>query len=274
MIQQPEFNLIRPERGRTVAPPLLQAERLSKTFLGRRIVHSVDLSVSAGEIVGLVGPNGAGKTTVFRMVAGTLVAGEGKVLFEGRDITRLPLQQRVRDCRISYLAQVPSIFGKVSTLDNLTGFLRLMGYDAKTSARRAFAGLEEFELAEQADLPAAQLSGGQKRRLEIARSLLIEPRLMLMDEPFTGIDPIATDRMRLMIESIRDRGIGVLITEHRVVETLSVVDRCYVIHGGRVLVEGKPSEVVRHTEARRAYFGTNFDEALIAKRTPPKSRAA
>jgi lipopolysaccharide export system ATP-binding protein len=171
------------------------------------------------------------------------------------------------------LAQVPSVFGKLSTFDNLCGFLRLLGHEETTASQRSRELLAEFGLTEQASLPAGQLSGGQKRRMEIARSLLAEPRLILMDEPFSGIDPVTVDHVRQLIRQLGSRGIAVLITEHRVIETVTLTDRCYVIYDGKVLVEGRPTDVLQHPDAHRAYFGKGGDEALL-KLAPTTDRQA
>jgi lipopolysaccharide export system ATP-binding protein len=242
--------------------PLFAAQNLSKWFLRRRVVEDVSLDIFAGEIVGLLGTNGAGKTTVFRMAAGTLAPNKGRVLFDGHDVTKLPLHRRVRECRFGYLAQAPSVFGRLTAEDNLTGFLRLLGYSRKEALKAAEKCLADLDLQEHASVPAEQLSGGQKRRLEIARTLLVEPRIILMDEPFSGIDPVAIEQVTELIRRLRDRGIGILITEHRVENTLLLTDRCYVIHGGKMLVHGTPTEVLQHPDARQTYFGGGLDGVI------------
>lgn len=242
---------------------LLQIVHLSKAFWGRRVIDDVCLNVRAGEIVGLLGPNGAGKTTVFRIAAGTMRPSAGRVLFDGRDISRLPLHRRARECRIGYLPQIPSLFGRLSVYDNIAGFMKLLGFERETIRNGCLRLLTEFGLSEIAELSAEQLSGGQKRRLEIARTLLTEPRLILMDEPFAGIDPVTVADLGELLAALRRRGIGILISEHNVRETLRFTDRCYIIAGGKMLVEGSPSALLQNDEARRCYFGDDIDSAPV-----------
>jgi lipopolysaccharide export system ATP-binding protein len=240
---------------RQPAMALLEADHLVKTFRRRRVVDDISFYVDPGEIVGLIGPNGAGKTTTFRMAAGMIRPDSGRILFDGRDVTAWPLHRRARNCRLGYLAQEPSIFGKLTVRDNLFGVMKLLGHDRDESRRRSDELLEQFGLTKLAEYLAGGLSGGERRRLEIARTLLINPRLIMLDEPFAGIDPVTVDDIRAMIAELRDRGISILITDHQVRETLQTVDRCYVVRTGKVLVHGDARTVLEDPVAREHYFG-------------------
>jgi lipopolysaccharide export system ATP-binding protein len=234
---------------------LLEAEHLCKTFRRRQVVDDVSFYVDPGEIVGLIGPNGAGKTTTFRMAAGMIRPDSGRILFDGRDVTSWPLHRRARNCRLGYLAQEPSIFGRLTVRDNLVGVMKLLGHEPDESRSRSDELLEQFGLSKLSESYAAGLSGGERRRLEIARTLLINPRLIMLDEPFAGIDPVTVDDIRAMIAELRGRGISILITDHQVRETLQTVDRCYVVRSGKVLCHGDARAVLDDPVAREHYFG-------------------
>jgi lipopolysaccharide export system ATP-binding protein len=213
--------------------------------------------IAPGEIVGLLGPNGAGKTTSFYLILGLVPADEGRVLLDGRDITSFPMYMRARE-GIGYLPQEASVFRRLSVEDNLLAVLELTGTDADTAHDRARTLIEEFGLAHVARTPGYALSGGERRRVEIARSLALEPRYMLLDEPFAGIDPIAVGELQRAVIGLKARGLGVLITDHNVRETLQIVDRAYIISQGRIFRHGTPSELADDAEVRRVYLGENF----------------
>jgi lipopolysaccharide export system ATP-binding protein len=235
----------------------LVSEALNKAYGGRRVVQDVSVRIAPGEIVGLLGPNGAGKTTSFYLILGLVPADEGRVLLDGRDITSLPMYMRARE-GIGYLPQEASVFRRLSVEDNLLAVLELTGTDADTAHDRARTLIEEFGLAHVARTPGYALSGGERRRVEIARSLALEPRYMLLDEPFAGIDPIAVGELQRAVIGLKARGLGVLITDHNVRETLQIVDRAYIISQGRIFRHGTPSELADDAEVRRVYLGENF----------------
>lgn len=238
--------------------PSLRAENLEKSYRGRRIVDGVSLTVSQGEIVGLLGPNGAGKTTTFYMVAGLERPDRGRVFFGGEDVTELPMHRRARR-GISYLPQEPSVFRKLSVRDNLLAVLETKGNLTYTEQHQiADELLEEFGLAHLANSMAYSLSGGERRRLEICRSLALRPRFILLDEPFAGIDPIAVNDLQQLIAGLRDRGLGVLISDHNVRETLRVCNRAYVMSQGEVLEHGNPATIAASERARAVYLGSGF----------------
>ncbi len=237
---------------------VLEARHLVKAYKGRRVVDKVSLKVHEGEIVGLLGPNGAGKTTCFRMIVGMISADEGKVFFLDRDITKLQMYKRAR-LGMGYLAQEPSIFRKMTVEDNILAVLEACG----KYSRSEIPGLLEELLAE-LDLTrlrksiAETLSGGERRRLEITRGLATDPALILLDEPFAAIDPIAVQEIQGILENLKKRGIAILITDHSVHETLKITDRSYVIHMGKVLQEGPPAELIASEEVRKVYLGDSF----------------
>jgi lipopolysaccharide export system ATP-binding protein len=235
----------------------LVSEALNKAYGGRRVVQDVSVRIAPGEIVGLLGPNGAGKTTSFYLILGLVPADEGRVLLDGRDITSFPMYMRARE-GIGYLPQEASVFRRLSVEDNLLAVLELTGTDADTAHDRARTLIEEFGLAHVARTPGYALSGGERRRVEIARSLALEPRYMLLDEPFAGIDPIAVGELQRAVIGLKARGLGVLITDHNVRETLQIVDRAYIISQGRIFRHGTPSELADDAEVRRVYLGENF----------------
>ncbi|MCE9546450.1 MAG: LPS export ABC transporter ATP-binding protein [Planctomycetia bacterium] len=234
---------------------LLRAEGLVKSYGRRRVVDGVDFEVNQGEIVGLLGPNGAGKTTSFRMTCGMVEPDAGRVLLGGIDVTRWPMYRRARDGGMGYLAQEQSVFRKLTVEQNLSSVMELLDFDAKTRKARTEELLERFGITKIRKSKAMYISGGEKRRLEIARSLISNPQIILLDEPFTGIDPVTINSIQDIIRSLRDAGIAILITDHRERETLAITDRSYVIRSGQVLCSGTAEEVLNHPEARKYYFG-------------------
>ena len=243
----------------SAAPPsgVVRVESLAKHYGRKLAVQDVSLEVATGEVVGLLGPNGAGKTTTFYMVVGLVPATRGKVLLDGRDITSLPMWRRAR-AGVGYLPQEASAFRKLTARENLMAVLETLGLPAKEVRARADALLEDLGLAALAGQPAYTLSGGERRRLEIARALATGPRFLLMDEPFSGVDPISVAEVQGIVRRLKERGIGVLITDHNVRETLAIVDRAYLIHQGRVLVSGSPREILENPDSRRHYLGDGF----------------
>ncbi|OHB81742.1 MAG: LPS export ABC transporter ATP-binding protein, partial [Planctomycetes bacterium RBG_16_64_10] len=239
--------------------PILEVRGLVKTYGRRRVVDGVDFEVEAGQIVGLLGPNGAGKTTCFRMTCGMIEADAGQVLLQGQDVTHWPMYRRARDGGMGYLAQESSVFRKLSVQDNLLGIMQMLGMDRKTRRRRCNELLEQFGITRLRKSTAMALSGGERRRLEIARCLVTQPNLILLDEPFTGIDPVTVNSIQQTIRDLRAAGIAVLITDHQVRETLEITDCSYVIRDGRVLCHGQPELVLRNPEARKYYFGEGMD---------------
>jgi lipopolysaccharide export system ATP-binding protein len=237
---------------------LLATEKLVKEYRHRRVVNGVSISVAAGEIVGLLGPNGAGKTTTFNMVVGVIRPDEGKVRFRDQDITRLPMHLRAR-LGIGYLTQEPSIFRKLTVAQNILAILETCRMKRRERVVRLKYLLEELDLGRLARNKAYTLSGGEKRRLEITRALVTSPRLLLLDEPFSGIDPIAVYEVQKIVRRLRERGLGILVTDHNVRETLKLVDRAYLIHKGEVVYEGAGEELVNDPRAREIYLGPEFN---------------
>jgi lipopolysaccharide export system ATP-binding protein len=235
----------------------LVAKGLAKSFRGRRVVDGVSFEVNPGEVVGLLGPNGAGKTTSFHCVVGLLVPDEGEVLLGGKDLSGLPLHRRAR-MGLGYLPQEDSIFRKLSVRDNLLLVLEGHGVKGQKARDRADEVLTEFELLRVADSLGETLSGGERRRAEIARSLVSEPRFLLFDEPFAGIDPIAVHELQRLIAGLKQRGLGVLITDHAVRETLGICDRAVLLVEGRLLETGTPAEIAASERARAVYLGECF----------------
>jgi lipopolysaccharide export system ATP-binding protein len=235
----------------------LVALNLGKSFRRRPVVRGVSLQVSRGEAVGLLGPNGAGKTTVFYMITGLIAADQGTISLDGADITRLPMYQRAR-LGIGYLSQEASVFRGLTVEDNIRAVLELAERNHKERERQLRGLLDEFSIEHLRNTPAVALSGGERRRVEIARALAVKPEFLLLDEPFAGIDPIAINDIRHLVRKLTDRGIGVLVTDHNVRETLELVDRALIIHEGRVLMEGSPQEIVEHRDVRRLYLGEQF----------------
>jgi len=235
----------------------LRTELLCKTFRGRKVVDDVSLSVSPGEVVGLLGPNGAGKTTSFYMIVGLISADSGRVLFDQEDITGLPMYLRARR-GISYLPQEPSVFRKLTVEENLLAILETLSLARHERRERLEELIEQLGLETVRHNEAFQLSGGERRRVEIARSLVIAPRFLLLDEPFSGIDPKQVLELQQIIFGLKGSGIGVLITDHNVRETLRVTDRAYIISDGRIIRSGSPAEMGRDPEVRRVYLGESF----------------
>ena len=244
-------------RNRPAVSDGLAAFELTKSYKRRPVVRGVSLSVHRGEAVGLLGPNGAGKTTVFYMITGLVAADTGAIEFDGQDITHLPMYKRAR-LGIGYLPQEPSIFRGLTVEENIRAVLEVVEPD-KDERESVLRGLlDEFAVTHLRSTPAVALSGGERRRVEIARALAARPTFMLLDEPFAGIDPIAIGDIRALVHHLTDRGIGVLITDHNVRETLELIDRALIIHEGQVLMEGLPEEIVQNSEVRRLYRGDEF----------------
>ena len=237
---------------------LLETENLAKEYGQRRVVDGVSINVQPGEIVGLLGPNGAGKTTTFNMVVGLVRPDEGGVLFLGDEISHLPMHLRAR-AGIGYLTQEPSVFRKLTVEENILAILETCEVGLVERRVRLQSLLDELDLTALAHSKAYQLSGGEKRRLEITRALVTSPQLLLLDEPFAGIDPIAVYEVQKIVRRLRERGLGILITDHNVRETLKLVDRAYLIHQGRVLLEGDAEFLVNDSQARDIYLGPEFN---------------
>jgi lipopolysaccharide export system ATP-binding protein len=237
---------------------LLTTDHLAKEYRARRVVNGVSVSVRAGEIVGLLGPNGAGKTTTFNMVVGVVRPDEGHVSFLGQEITGLPMHLRARR-GIGYLTQEPSVFRKLSVEENILAILETCKLSREERVIRLKYLLEELDLTPIAKSKAYQLSGGEKRRLEITRALVTSPKLLLLDEPFSGIDPIAVYEVQKIVRRLKERGLGILITDHNVRETLKLIDRGYIIHKGQVLVEGSAEYLANDPKAREIYLGPEFN---------------
>ena len=235
----------------------LAAHSVEKSFGSRKVVHGVSIYVRRGEAVGLLGPNGAGKTTVFYMITGLIKADRGRIELDGYDVTKLPMYQRAR-LGIGYLPQEASIFRGLNVEDNIRAVLELVEPDRRKRERDLNALLDEFSIDRVRKTPSIALSGGERRRVEIARALATRPAYMLLDEPFAGIDPIAVGDIQALVRHLTQRGIGVLITDHNVRETLGLTDRAYIIYSGEVLMEGRTDEIVNNPEVRRVYLGEEF----------------
>jgi lipopolysaccharide export system ATP-binding protein len=236
---------------------VLRADGLRKSFRSRAVVDGVSLEVGSGEVVGLLGPNGAGKTTCFYMIVGLVPADSGRIRLDGRELTPLPIHRRAR-LGISYLPQENSVFRKLSVEENVQAVLELQGMPPAEVRKRLTELLEELNIAHLRSHTALSLSGGERRRLEIARALGTKPVFILLDEPFAGVDPLAVRDIQQIIEYLKARGIGVLITDHNVRETLGICDRAYIISEGAVLASGRPEEIVEDDSVRRVYLGENF----------------
>jgi lipopolysaccharide export system ATP-binding protein len=235
----------------------LRTESLVKTFRGRTVVAGVSISLEAGEVVGLLGPNGAGKTTTFYMVLGLLKPDRGRVMLNGEDVTALPVYKRARR-GLGFLSQEPSIFRKLTVEQNLMAILEILDLTKSERQHRLESLLQELDLTHLAKSKAYTLSGGERRRTEITRSLVTAPHFMLLDEPFAGIDPIAVADIQTIIARLKEKGIGVLVTDHNVRETLQIVDRAYLIYEGQVLVSGTARELASDERAREIYLGKQF----------------
>jgi lipopolysaccharide export system ATP-binding protein len=236
----------------------LIAEGIGKSYKGRQVVRGVNLRISRGEVVGLLGPNGAGKTTSFYMIVGLVVPETGRIMVDENDITRLPMYLRARNYGISYLPQEPSVFRKLTVEENIMAVLEAQALDTRERKSRAERLIAQLNLGHIRGTRGYALSGGERRRVEIARSLCIQPNFILLDEPFSGIDPIAVLELQRIIFDLKSSGIGILITDHNVRETLSVTDRAYIIAEGRIFRAGTPHELGNDVEVRRIYLGEGF----------------
>ena len=237
---------------------LLKVAGLQKRYKARTVVHDVGFEVGSGEVVGLLGPNGAGKTTCFYMIVGLVAADAGTIELDGQDITAQPMYQRAK-LGVGYLPQEPSVFRKLSVADNIRLVLELReDLDAAGIDRELASLLDELQVTHVADQLGASLSGGERRRVEIARALAARPRLMLLDEPFAGVDPISVGEIQRIVKHLKNRGIGVLITDHNVRETLGICDRAYILNAGSVLAQGAPDALLANPDVRRVYLGETF----------------
>jgi lipopolysaccharide export system ATP-binding protein len=235
----------------------LVADQIGKSFRRRPVVRGVSLQLKRGEAVGLLGPNGAGKTTCFYMITGLIPVDTGSIFLDGHDITSLPMYRRAR-LGIGYLPQEASIFRGLTVEQNIMSVAELVEHDRQRRRQLVDDLLAEFAIEHLRRAPALALSGGERRRVEIARALATQPSFMLLDEPFAGIDPIAIGEIRKLVQHLKERGIGVLITDHNVRETLDIIDRAYIIHDGEVMTEGTPKEIVANVDVRRVYLGERF----------------
>ncbi|MBQ0803286.1 MAG: LPS export ABC transporter ATP-binding protein [Sulfitobacter sp.] len=235
----------------------LRIEHLRKSYRKKTVIRDFSMHLDRGEVVALLGPNGSGKTTTFYAVAGLVMPEGGTVTIDGKDVTSLPMYRRAQ-LGIGYLPQEMSIFRGLSVQDNISAILDISVPDARKRRERLEALLSEFSIEHLRRAPALALSGGERRRVEIARCLAADPKYLLLDEPFAGVDPISVDDIRHLVADLKKRGIGVLITDHNVRETLEIVDRAYILHEGKVLMSGTPSEVVQNENVRRVYLGNNF----------------
>jgi lipopolysaccharide export system ATP-binding protein len=236
---------------------LLEIKGLAKSYDGREVVKGVDLTVKRGEIVGLLGPNGAGKTTTFYMIVGIVPPNKGTIVFDNHDITNMAIHERAR-FGIGYLAQEASIFRKLTVEDNINAILETLPLSRPARKRRLVSLLEELNIAHLARNKAYTLSGGERRRLEITRALVTNPSFILLDEPFSGIDPIVVNEAQEIIKELKAKGLGILLTDHNVRETLSITDRAYLISEGKILISGSAHELINHPQARQVYLGEKF----------------
>lgn len=231
---------------------------LGKAYRNRRVVNEISLRIDQGEVVGLLGPNGAGKTTTFYMIVGLVAPDQGRILVDGADITDVPMYLRARNCGISYLPQEPSVFRKLTVEDNILAVLETQRLTWETRRGKMEQLIDQLGLEKIRRTPGYALSGGERRRVEIARCLCISPAFILLDEPFSGIDPIAVLDLQKIIFDLKDRGIGVLMTDHNVRETLSVTDRAYIVNEGQIMFSGTPEQLANDPEVRRVYLGESF----------------
>ncbi|MEA3560227.1 MAG: LPS export ABC transporter ATP-binding protein [Candidatus Omnitrophota bacterium] len=236
---------------------LLETKNLAKSYNGRKVVNNIRISVGKGEIVGLLGPNGAGKTTTFHMVVGLVRPDSGEIIFDFKDITRFPMYQRAR-CGIGYLSQEPSIFRKLTVEENIMAVLETLRLSRRERKKRLSRLLSELKIGHLARNMSYTLSGGERRRLEITRALVNRPSFILLDEPFSGVDPIAVHEVQQIIAELRTKGLGVLVTDHSVRETLSITDRSYIMFEGKILISGSSQELLANPEARKIYLGEQF----------------
>lgn len=252
---------------------VLRAEGLTKIYQRRKVVNEVDLQVAQGEIVGLLGPNGAGKTTSFYMVVGLIPPDRGRVFLDDRNLTRVPMYKRAR-LGVGYLAQEPSVFRKLSVEDNVKAILETLPLKRKERQERLERLLEELSIAHLRKSKAYALSGGERRRLEITRALVQQPKFMLLDEPFAGIDPIAVNDIQQIVAGLKHRGIGVIISDHNVEQTLDIVDRAYIMYEGRIRVSGTVSELVWNDEVAEIYLGPTLTHRMRSRYDRPPTAAA
>jgi len=236
----------------------IRAENLIKIYRKRRVVDEVSLEINKGEVIGLLGPNGAGKTTTFYIIVGLISPDKGKVSFNGKEITKIPMFQRAR-MGLGYLAQEPSVFRKLTVEENLLLILESLGTEKNEQRERCHSLLKELEIEHLADYRGYMLSGGERRRVEIARTLASSPSFMLLDEPFTGVDPIAVYDIQEIIAYLKEKGLGILITDHNVRETLKITDRAYIMHNGKILTHGTPQQVANCEITRKIYLGERFN---------------
>lgn len=260
-IREPERQadqMTRPERGTADGQAVgLEARNIGKRYRKRPVLRGINLTVRRGEVVGLLGPNGAGKTTCFYTIVGLVAPDQGQILLDGQDITTTPMYRRSQ-LGIGYLPQEASIFRGLTVEGNILAVLEAVEKDRETREIMLDDLLNEFSVSHLRRTPALALSGGERRRVEIARALAARPSIILLDEPFAGIDPIAINDIRELVSHLKDRGLGVLITDHNVRETLDIIDRAFIIHDGQVLMEGSPSEIVANEDVRRVYLGERF----------------
>ena len=251
----------------------LTARGLVKSYRKRRVVNEVDLHLRQGEIVGLLGPNGAGKTTTFYMIVGLIAPDEGEVLLDGENVTRVPMYRRARK-GVGYLAQEPSIFRKLTVEENVLAVLQMLGFSKQEQKERLEILLDELGIKHLRDSKAYALSGGERRRLEITRALVGQPKFMLLDEPFAGVDPIAVHDIQQIVSDLKRRNIGVLISDHNVEQTLDIVDRAYIMYDGRVGISGTVSELVWNDEVAEIYLGPTLTERMRQRYQPPANTPA
>jgi lipopolysaccharide export system ATP-binding protein len=250
---------------------ILEAQGLVKSYGSRRVVDGVTFNVKEAEVVGLLGPNGAGKTTSFRMTCGMVQPDKGQVILNGADVTDWPMYRRAKEGGMGYLAQESSVFRKLTVEKNLLGVMELLGMSWAERKKRCDELLDQFKVTHIRKSYAGSLSGGERRRLEIARCLVSNPTIILLDEPFTGIDPVTIESIQKIIRELKQRGISILITDHQVRETLQITDRSYVVSKGAVLCQGTPQEVLSNPEARKRYFGEGM-EMPISRPHPPHQK--
>ncbi len=236
---------------------LLETKEITKQYGGRKIVDGVSISIKRGEIVGLLGPNGAGKTTTFYMVVGITKPDSGHILFDNKDITNMPIHKRAQ-LGMAYLPQEPSVFRRLTVEENIMAFLEALPLSRKARDRKLLSSLAELNLLHLRKSKSYMLSGGERRRLEITRALLMNPMFLLLDEPFSGIDPIVVYEAQQIILGLKERGFGILLTDHNVRETLSITDRAYLIANGKILFDGSPQELLNNEHARKMYLGEEF----------------
>ena len=236
---------------------LLRTEQITKSYKKKQIVKKVDISIRKAEVVGLLGPNGAGKTTTFYMIVGLITPDNGKIFFDNREITHMAMYKRAR-CGIGYLSQEPSIFRKLTVEENIMSVLETLHIGKKERNKRLESLLEELRMTQLAKSKAYTLSGGERRRLEITRCLVTNPSFILLDEPFSGVDPIAVFEVQQIIADLKKKGLGILLTDHNVRETLSITDRSYIMHEGKILFSGTAQELINNPDAKKIYLGEKF----------------